>query len=89
MPTVLSLLAKVGTAAMLWVGGGIIVHGLHEFGVHGVPEAVEAVGHFAGRMPGVGAAADWIARAAASGLFGLVLGAAIVAIHHKLRPHKH
>jgi predicted DNA repair protein MutK/heat shock protein HslJ len=86
MPVVLSLLAKVGTAAMLWVGGGIIVHGLHSFGVHGVPEAVEIIGRFAGQLPAVGPAADWIARAAASGVLGLAIGAAIVAVLHWVKP---
>ena len=36
MPVTLTLLTQVGTAAMLWVGGGIIVHGLEQFGVTGV-----------------------------------------------------
>ena len=34
MPGFLTTLAAVGTAAMLWVGGGIIVHGLESYGVH-------------------------------------------------------
>jgi predicted DNA repair protein MutK len=33
MPIVLTLLSIVGTAAMIWVGGGIIVHGLEKYGV--------------------------------------------------------
>ncbi len=86
MPVVLDLLAKVGTAAMLWVGGGIIVHGLHEFGVHGVPEMVDAIGAAAGRAPAVGPALDWAARATASGVVGGVLGGLLVLIHHRLAP---
>jgi predicted DNA repair protein MutK len=89
MPVMLDALAKIGTAAMLWVGGGIIVHGLHEFGVHGVPEVVEAIGHFAGQVPGIGAAADWAARAAASAVVGLAIGGVIVAVHHLVKKRKH
>lgn len=89
MPVVLSLLANVGTAAMLWVGGGIIVHGLHDFGVHGVPEIVEAAGHLAARVPGLGAAADWVARAAVSAVVGLFLGGLIVLAHHRLAHRRH
>jgi uncharacterized protein len=89
MPVVLALLAQVGTAAMLWVGGGIIVHGLHEFGVHGIPEMVEAVGRAAGAAPVLSAAADWTARAAASALVGLLVGGVIVLAHHKLAGAKH
>ena len=32
MPTILKVIAIVGTAAMLWVGGSIVIHGLHEVG---------------------------------------------------------
>ncbi|MGK9055377.1 DUF808 domain-containing protein [Neorhizobium petrolearium] len=34
VPVVLKVLATVGTAGMLWVGGSIIVHGLAEMGLH-------------------------------------------------------
>lgn len=89
MPMVLSLLASVGTAAMLWVGGGILVHGLHEFGVHGVPEIVDATGRFAGRIPGLGPVADWVARAAVSAVVGLLVGGLIVLTHHRLAKRRH
>jgi uncharacterized protein len=69
MPKLLSLLSTVGTAAMLWVGGQIIVHG---FGIH----PAEFVGLHEGLL-------GWIVDAALCGLFGLALGAAIVWVHHK------
>ena len=31
MPKLLSALSAIGVAAMIWVGGGIVLHGLHEF----------------------------------------------------------
>ena len=34
MPGFLTFLSVVGTAAMIWVGGGIIVHGLEAYGLH-------------------------------------------------------
>ncbi|MDO5643505.1 MAG: DUF808 domain-containing protein, partial [Paracoccus sp. (in: a-proteobacteria)] len=34
MPGVMRVLTVVGTAAMIWVGGNIIIHGLHELGWH-------------------------------------------------------
>jgi uncharacterized protein len=70
MPKLLAFLSTVGTAAMLWVGGQIIVHG---FGVH--PE------EFFGLHGGV---LGWIVDAALCGLFGLALGAVIVWVHHKV-----
>jgi predicted DNA repair protein MutK len=80
MPHVLTFLSTVGVAAMLWVGGGIIVHGLHEVGLHGLPEFVEHLAAPAGRIPGVGAAAHWIVQAAASAVVGLGLGAVITGL---------
>jgi hypothetical protein len=68
MPKLLALLSVVGTAAMLWVGGQIILHGLH---VH--PAEWFGLG---------GGALAWFADAAASGVFGLLLGSLIVAAHH-------
>ena len=34
MPSVMMVIASVGTVAMLWVGGSIIVHGFHDLGWH-------------------------------------------------------
>jgi predicted DNA repair protein MutK len=39
MPGFLTFLSAAGTAAMIWVGGGIIVHGLEAYGVHSVGQA--------------------------------------------------
>jgi len=80
MPFVLGGLSGVGTAAMLWVGGGIIVHGLEHFGFDTVPHAIEALAHGAAQVPGVGAATGWAAQAAASGVLGLAIGAALVPV---------
>lgn len=82
MPMVLSGLATIGTAAMLWVGGGILVHGLHEYHFDTVPGLVESLGHAAGGVPLVGPLAGWLATAAASAVVGLVVGAVIVAVLH-------
>lgn len=66
MPKLLAFLSVVGTAAMLWVGGQIIVHG---FGLH--PAA------WFGLHEG---ALAWIVDAALSGVAGLAIGSEI-AIH--------
>ena len=68
MPKLMTFLSVVGTAAMLWVGGQIIVHG---FGLH----PADWVGLHEG-------AAAWIADATISGVIGLAIGAVIVGIHH-------
>lgn len=70
MPVVLALLSTVGIAAMVWVGGQIILHGLH---IH--------PGQLVGLEQGAFA---WLVDAALSGLFGLALGAVIVWVHHRI-----
>lgn len=91
MPTVLGGLSAIGTAAMLWVGGGILVHGLEHFGWNAVPHLVEGLSHWAGQVPGVGGITGWLAFAAGSAVVGLAVGAVIVGVLHlvhKIRPSK-
>jgi uncharacterized protein len=87
MPVFLRLLGLVGTAAMLWVGGGIILHGLEEYGLDHLPEAIhhaaEAVGDALGR---IGPAAGWLVGAAAAGVFGFALGALTVPVVQRVAP---
>jgi len=84
MPHLLTGLGVIGTAAMLWVGGGILVHGLEEFGLHGVPHLVEALAELAHGIPGVGSVAAWLAFAAGSAVVGFIVGGAIVVGVHFL-----
>ena len=85
MPRVLTVLSVVGTAAMLWVGGGIVIHGLEELGWHApgeIAHAIElAVEHATGAL---GAALGWLTYAAISAVAGLALGAAIAFLVHKV-----
>jgi predicted DNA repair protein MutK len=81
MPVFLTLLSAVGTAAMIWVGGGIILHGVEIYGPpsigHAVHAATDAAAH---ALPSVAGALKWIAEAAISGVIGLVVGAASIPI---------
>jgi predicted DNA repair protein MutK len=75
MPGFLKALAGVGTAAMVWVGGGILVHGLEVFGVNEPGHTFHAWAAAAAHvMPAAEGAVEWIVGAAAAGLFGLALG---------------
>ena len=74
MPKLLTALSTVGTAAMLWVGGQIVVHG---FGFH--PAA------FFGLHEGVLA---WVVDAALCGIAGLAIGAVIVLVCHQVTKRK-
>ena len=89
MPYFLSLLGAVGTAAMLWVGGGIIIHGLEGYGLAGLGHGAHDLAVVAGRaLPAaVAGAGEWLAGAALAAVFGLVVGGiAIVAMHWLVAP---
>ena len=75
MPIVLKIIGIIGTAAMLWVGGHIVVKGLSEFGaeqpygfIHHVTESIS------------NGALAWLADTGLSMLCGFILGAVIVTI---------
>jgi predicted DNA repair protein MutK len=89
MPIVLDALTQIGTGAMLWVGGGIIVHGLEHFHVTPVPGWVEALSHWAGGVPAVGPVTAWLAFALASALVGLVVGGLVVGVMRLIPGAKH
>jgi predicted DNA repair protein MutK len=85
MPKLLSALSAIGTVAMLWVGGHILLVGTDEVGWHapyGLVHHAEDFIHHA--VQGVGALLAWLANTAASAVVGLVVGTVVVAIMHVL-----
>lgn len=87
MPVLLTLLSAVGTIAMLWVGGGIILHGVHELGWNFAYEAVHGAEHVVAQAAGpLGGVLGWLTYAALSAAGGLALGAVIAfGLHKALR----
>ena len=81
MPIFLIFLSAVGTAAMIWVGGGIILHGIEVYGPpsvrHGVHAATDAAAH---ALPAVAGLLRWLVEATISGVIGLVVGAASIPV---------
>ncbi|MDT0508650.1 DUF808 domain-containing protein [Novosphingobium sp. MMS21-SN21R] len=83
MPVLLTLLGTVGTAAMLWVGGGIILHGLEELGVHAPAEMAHGVQHAVELAAGpLGGVLGWLTYAVLSAIVGLALGAIVAGPVH-------
>ena len=81
MPAFMTLIATVGTAAMLWVGGSIILHGLDDLGWHAPYATIHhwAEGIADAAPAGKGAVA-WIVTAALDGLVGLMLGFVLIPV---------
>jgi predicted DNA repair protein MutK len=86
MPWLLGLLSSVGTLAMLWVGGGILLHGSEVLGLHGpagfAHDVQHAVVHATGPLGGL---LGWFSYALLSALVGLVLGAVVALAVHFLQ----
>jgi len=71
----LKALGVLGTAAMIWVGGGIVLHGLEAYGLGGLAHAIHDAAAFAARLlPAAGPVVGWLVEAAGAGLFGIAVG---------------
>lgn len=81
MPGLMRALTVIGTAAMIWVGGQIIVHGLHELGWHAPYDWVRGMAESAAQaLPQIPGAAAWATTAVLDGIFGLVLGLLLIPV---------
>jgi uncharacterized protein len=81
MPVLLKFLSVIGTAAMIWVGGGIVLHGLEVYGPPAIEHAVKAAAEAAAHaVPPVAAILEWVVEAAISGVIGLLVGAASIPV---------
>ncbi len=81
MPVLMAVLSVVGTAAMLWVGGNIVTHGLEVLGwpwlYETIHHAAEAVAH---AVPVAQGFAAWAVTAALDGVFGVALGLVLIPV---------
>ncbi len=82
MPIVMSALGIIGTAAMIWVGGQIIIHGLAQFGMAGPEHFIHDIAVAAGQaVPVAGGLVEWLVGALGAGIVGIILGGIIAAIY--------
>ena len=66
---------------MIWVGGGIIVHGLEAYGLPSLGRAIHAAGEMTAHLlPPVAATAEWIVMAAGYGIVGMFIGAMFIPV---------
>jgi len=89
VPKLLSTLSAIGTAAMLWVGGGIILHGLEVMHLaDGIPHAVHDLAQHLGMSAGpLSGFVAWLVTALAGAVAGLVVGGIIAAIVRRFVKH--
>ncbi|MGL4174022.1 MAG: DUF808 domain-containing protein [Actinomycetota bacterium] len=83
MPRLLAVLSVVGIAAMLWVGGHILLVGTDDLGWSALYDAVHHVEESAAEaISALGGFVKWVVNTAFSALIGLIVGALVVAVLH-------
>jgi predicted DNA repair protein MutK len=81
MPKLLTALTVIGTAAMLWVGGHILLVGSDDLGLHALYGAVHHLEEIAKEATGaLGSVVAWLVNTLASALLGLAVGALLVVV---------
>lgn len=82
MPFFLEGLSFVGMVAMLWVGGGILIHGLHAMGMRFPENWINEFGSSAGAI--AGSTGAWLAKVTIAAVIGLGVGALVDLLWTKL-----
>ncbi|NNF53932.1 MAG: DUF808 domain-containing protein [Acidimicrobiales bacterium] len=80
MPKVLQALTVIGTAAMLWVGGHIMLVGSDELGWHGPYDLVHRMEESVHDVAGIGGLLGWLINTGISALIGVAVGAVVVGV---------
>jgi len=81
VPYLLKILAMIGTAAMLWVGGSILVHGIAEFGFHGPEHLIEAMANrVASASAPLAGVLHWLTTSAAQAVLGILAGVVTILV---------
>ena len=86
MPSFMKLLTIVGTAAMLWVGGSIVIHGLEGLGFGWLGHYIHDWAHaVALSVPAAWQGfVEWFAKATMDGILGLALGFVLIPVATKV-----
>jgi predicted DNA repair protein MutK len=77
MPSVFRVISVIGTVAMLWVGGHLVIQNLAETFWHGPHDVLHAIEH---AVEATGPVVTWIVDTAVSAVFGVVLGMVVVGV---------
>ena len=81
MPLLMTIISTVGTAAMLWVGGSIMVHGVHDLGWHQPFDTIHHVADLGAHALGTAEGfVQWFITAALDGVVGLAWGLVLIPV---------
>ena len=86
MPAVFRAISVVGTVAMLWVGGHLVLANLGEVGVTVTLDLLHGVEHL---LEAAGGAVVWIGETAVSAVAGVLVGLVIVGVITVVRRIRH
>ena len=85
MPGFMKILMIIGTAAMLWVGGSIVLHGTDVLGFGQLYHVIHDIAHSAAHaVPAAEGFVAWLVTAALDGVFGLALGLLLIPVTQKI-----
>jgi uncharacterized protein len=84
MPKLLAALSVIGTAAMLWVGGHILLVGADELGWHGPYKLVHHLEESVHDVGGIGGVLAWLVNTSMSAVLGIIVGSIVVAVISRL-----
>ena len=87
VPVFLNILAMIGTAAMLWVGGSILVHGMAELGYHGPEHFIEGIAAGIGTVSAYfGEILHWTTTSAIQAALAILIGGVTIVLVHASAP---
>ncbi len=84
MPKLLKFLSVIGTAAMLWVGGHIILVGAKELGWSGPYDVVHDIAHSVHDLP-LGGLLEWLINTTISAIVGFLIGSVVATIADRVK----
>lgn len=84
MPKLLNVLSVVGIAAMLWVGGHIIVAGAHELGWHAPYDLIHDLAHTVHDLGSISGVLEWLVNTLASAVVGFAVGFVVLTVVERL-----
>jgi len=85
MPVLLKWLTIIGTGAMLWVGGHILVVGAFDLGWHAPEDLIHDAEELVNGVSGIGGLLGWLVNTALSAVLGFIVGSVVATIADKIK----